>query len=374
MKGFSSERARRFARVALAVTLLAALLVGVSATVAAAAEVSMPEVTFDPPIASFQVGTGQLPPSALTLKVTIGTLPPPAPPGYEVDWSFGTMPPWLSITPSGGKAPGTTTLNIAIDTTHPDLQSPGSYETSIPINVDVPVYPSSVRAFASAMEAGRMPVKVVVRTGTKITAAINPATPARSSTALPTTTAYGYLLNAKTNQALAGKPVYIWGSYNGTSWTNLGGTYTNSSGYFARKVAVPKKMYLRVRYNGDATYNTVTSATRTCLPYAYLTAPGVPSAVTKNVNFIYSGYVYPAHTSSYPVKLYFYRYEKLASGSYGWVYRKYVNGPKYSSTSTATRYVGKTSLPYAGTWRVRAVHSDTDHKASYSTYRVFTAK
>jgi hypothetical protein len=100
----------------------------------------------------------------------------------------------------------------------------------------------------------------------------------------------------------------------------------------------------------------------------------VPSAVTKNVNFIFSGYVYPAHTSSYPVKLYFYRYEKLASGSYGWVYHKYVSGPKYSSTSTATRYVGKTSLPYAGTWRVRAVHSDTDHKASYSTYRVFTVK
>ncbi len=189
MKGFSSERACRFARVALAAVLLAALLVGVSATTAGAITVPEinPTVSFDPPIAQFGVGLGQEPPGAMSLTVTISDIPEP----YTATWAFGAMPvEWLTITPNGGNAPGSTTLNIAIDTTHSELQIPGSYETSVPIIITPNDLPTGYTS-ALAASAASMPVKVVVRNGAKISCSVNPARySAVKSPALPCTSRY----------------------------------------------------------------------------------------------------------------------------------------------------------------------------------------
>lgn len=106
------------------------------------------------------------------------------------------------------------------------------------------------------------------------------------------------------------------------------------------------------------------------LPLATVTTPVCASTVYRNRAFTTYGYLKPRHTAgTYGVKLYFYRYE---SGV--WKLRKTVPA-KLSNYSTYSKYTASTYVPYAGKWRVRGYHAaDAQHRASYSSYRYFTAK
>ena len=103
---------------------------------------------------------------------------------------------------------------------------------------------------------------------------------------------------------------------------------------------------------------------------ATLTTPYAPSSVYHGHSFTSYGYLKPRHTSgTYAVTLYCYHSQ---SGHY--VLRKTVK-VKVANYSSYSKYSVKTSLPYTGRWRIRAVHaSDSLHLTSYSGYRYVTVR
>ena len=82
------------------------------------------------------------------------------------------------------------------------------------------------------------------------------------------------------------------------------------------------------------------------------------------------GYLKPRHRAgSYPVRIYEYR---RVSGR--WKSHGYVKA-KASDYGTYTKYSRSVRLPYTGTWRLRAYHSDPGHAASWSSgYDYVTVK
>jgi hypothetical protein len=99
------------------------------------------------------------------------------------------------------------------------------------------------------------------------------------------------------------------------------------------------------------------------LPKASVTTPAGPSTARRGRTFTVSGYVAPKHSSGrYLATLYCYRYQ---SGHY--VLRKTVMARRYSYSSKKSKYRASVSLPYAGTWRIRAYHADSRHGSSWSS-------
>jgi hypothetical protein len=94
--------------------------------------------------------------------------------------------------------------------------------------------------------------------------------------------------------------------------------------------------------------------------------PTAPLSVKHGTSFTTLGYVSKHTAGTYPVTLRFYRYK---SGKH--VYYKSVSA-KASSVLSFSKYARSTSVPYAGKWRVRAVHK-VGTRYFYSGYRYFTA-
>jgi len=105
---------------------------------------------------------------------------------------------------------------------------------------------------------------------------------------------------------------------------------------------------------------------------ASMNRPIAPSSVRHNRTLTVYGYMWPRHASgTTAVTLRFYRYK---SGR-GYVYYKSLRVKVYNAVYyNYSRYVAKTSLPYAGKWRVRAVHADSLHLTSYSSYEYLVVR
>jgi len=112
----------------------------------------------------------------------------------------------------------------------------------------------------------------------------------------------------------------------------------------------------------------LTTNTPPALPAATLATPAVKGATTRGKTFSLSGVMNPRHPAGeWAVSLYFYRYE---SGY--WKLRKTVAAQVEDTGEEDSLYKASTSLPSSGKWRVRAVHSDYDHRWSASSYRTIT--
>lgn len=99
------------------------------------------------------------------------------------------------------------------------------------------------------------------------------------------------------------------------------------------------------------------------LPAATVLTPHAPTRMRHGRSYTVYGYLKPRHAAgTSAVKLYCYRYQ---SGHY--VLRKTVT-VKVSNYSSYSKYSGRVSLPYTGKWRIKAGHSDSGHRASYSGY------
>jgi hypothetical protein len=106
------------------------------------------------------------------------------------------------------------------------------------------------------------------------------------------------------------------------------------------------------------------------LPKATVSTPSAPSGVHSRAGFTVTGTVAPRHSSgTYLVTLYFYRYQ---SGHY--VLRKTVRAKRYSYSSSKSKYAARVSLSSRGRWRIRALHADATHAASWSGYRYVTVR
>ncbi len=119
---------------------------------------------------------------------------------------------------------------------------------------------------------------------------------------------------------------------------------------------------------------------QTWTPKAFLTASG-PSAARRNRTFTVAGYLMTRHaasSSSTAVRVYLQRYERGR-----WVTRKtyirtrlvnttYTGGPYY--LESASKWSASVTVPYTGSWRVRAYHADSDHAATYKESKAFPVR
>lgn len=328
-----------------------------------------PEVTFEPDLVSFQCAPGEVPPASQTVTITIGGFESPA-----VSWYLYDIPEWLTIEPSGGTAPGTTVMEISVDTR--GLQPGGSYEADIQVAVEIPSFPTGFSGASMVPDSyGTLPVAVDFRYESEIASfAVSPKYPKRTSTTTPKTLVSGRLVTSaevNTETALAGQEIEILASSDNVTFSTVATVATDADGAFSYQPSVARKTYLKAAFEGNDVLGSSASSAELCIPYAYLLRPTAPDSAYRSRSFATYGYLYPKHTATYPVTLRFYRYERLSSGKYGYVYRKSVSAKRIDSSSSRIRYKGVTYLKYAGKWRVRAVHSDSDHKTSYSAYDYF---
>jgi hypothetical protein len=342
-----------------------------------------PDVTFEPDVVSLVASVGAPPPASQTVTITIaGSFP-------SVSWSLFNVPDWLTITPDFGTAPGITAMNISVDTS--GLAS-GSYETSIEVAVDVPSGPGNLRRLAWFSSAelppasyGTLPVHLVVsEDGTAkldceiASLSVSPASPRRRSRTTPRTLISGGLRAwgglVETESVLASQPVGIWRSYDNVTFSKIATAVTNANGDFSYSAAVAKKTFFFMRFEGNDQLESTHSEVKSCLPFAYLTTPVVPRSVRKARSFSTYGYVYPAHSSTYPVKVYFYHRVRLSSGKYRYVRKKTVKGKRVARSGSRVKYRAVTKVRQKGKWKVKVVHADSDHKKSYSSWRSFSVK
>lgn len=105
---------------------------------------------------------------------------------------------------------------------------------------------------------------------------------------------------------------------------------------------------------------------------AMLTTPAAPSSVLHRRSFTVLGYVSQHTSGTAPVALRFYRYRV----GRGYVYYKTLSpAVRDSAIDDLSQYQVKTTLPYAGKWRIRAVHvADALHLTTYSAYEYLTVR
>lgn len=198
-----------------------------------------------------------------------------------------------------------------------------------------------------------------------------------SATSQPQVKVTGTVVPALAGGPLAGSFVYVYGSYNGATFTKLSpaAILNTTTGAFSWTGPVKAKAYYKAVFSGNGYLNASSyTAVKSVTPYAYLPAPTANSTVYKSKAFTVAGYLYPAHTSTYPVKLNLYRY---SSGA--WVYKSSVWAKKVTTYSTCVKYQASVTLPTTGTWRIYPEHYDTDHlktpaSAAYGYYKQVVCK
>ena len=186
----------------------------------------------------------------------------------------------------------------------------------------------------------------------------------------------GELKDAVSGALLSGREVEWWWSQSyeiPMSWTNGGAESAGTGAYFLSIVNITRRTYFITRFGGDAQYpdNCWSEGFVKVMARAKLTSPAVPSRVRAGTLVKSSGTLMPLHTSaqnkSSHTKVYLERYSR---GKWRSVWIGFAQS--YSNTSSATKY--SFGLRYAsGKWRVRAVHQDSDHAKTTSSWRYFTA-
>lgn len=445
-----------------------------------ATKVGAPEVTFEPLDLAFDVYPGG-PAVSKTVTITVSGWESPT-----VDWSIDVttsdMGNWLSVTPTGGVAPGTTVMTVTVD---PAEMTSGTLDAAVQVFVDSPVAPGGMgpmlieptaelpvqvnvqpvmsvnpSKFEFTQVAGRTfsaiqsmtvdfseddalnwtvtsesdlascsPALGVGDSGTNLwmsspttrpvgvyetTLTVTPEGDKYDPVQVPvqlnvtarevTITATSKLTRSKwlsttsrpvacvegtvsvvpevlidsgedltDSQLVAGAPVLIEASTNGTTWSRVGtATVTATDGVFAWTGYITRQTQFRAR----AVASTFTAgcdpvaAGAALKPYAYVSTPSMKTTVYRYRSFSILGKVYPNHTSaSSPVRLSFQRYENNR-----WRSKFSVNTTRKTSSSTYTNWARTQKMSQRGKWRVRAYHADADHLTTYSSWRYFTVR
>ncbi len=186
-------------------------------------------------------------------------------------------------------------------------------------------------------------------------------------------------------------PVSVLRQFPGLKQTKVGTVWTFGdvdAGYYSHVPfdAIKRKVTYTFQFS-DTELGTATAeglgfsyAQVSITPKALLTTPSSVSTTYRGRSFAVSGYLASRHPSgSYPVRLYC---ERRENGK--WRLRKTVSAKASDAYYTnanlglydelATRYAGTVSLPYPGSWRIRASHSDSDHYPTSSGNRAVTVR
>lgn len=147
--------------------------------------------------------------------------------------------------------------------------------------------------------------------------------------------------------------------------------YTGTNGVFSVALKPSARQTYRVRFGGNAEYDAAFSTSVIVTPKAVVGTPVAPSTMYAGKARTVYGALKPRHTAStYPVRIYKYRYVSGKWRSYGYVKAKASDDLGYS------RYKASVKLSYRGRWRLRAYHpSDAGHPAAWSSkYDYVTVK
>jgi hypothetical protein len=149
---------------------------------------------------------------------------------------------------------------------------------------------------------------------------------------------------------------------------------TDASGRFQTTVNLTENSGFRAVFAGSATLMPYTSSSTSVTAYAQLTTATLPTTIYRNRGFTATGKLYPRHLAGTSgVKLEFWRLYRNLNGTVTWKYVKQAPA-RLSDTVGGSSYTAVTSLPYAGTWRVRAVHADASHVRTNSVFKTFSVR
>ncbi|RJQ52749.1 MAG: hypothetical protein C4521_09590 [Actinobacteria bacterium] len=166
---------------------------------------------------------------------------------------------------------------------------------------------------------------------------------------------------------LAGRSdVEVWRSADGTNWNRDGNATYNAAGFYEAPRRVYENTRFQFRFPGDNAYVACSSNVYLVSVQAYLSRPVVPFNVRRNAYFTIYGYLKPRHSGYTRLEIY-----RWYRGGWRFFARRYAGNYSYSSY---TKYSYRYRVPYAGTWFIRAVHSDGNHAASYSPTAPFIAR
>jgi hypothetical protein len=128
--------------------------------------------------------------------------------------------------------------------------------------------------------------------------------------------------------------------------------------------------YVRIEFEGDTEWAPALSTAALVKPRASLGTPVAPATMDHTTTYTVYGTLLPLHAAGSNVgTLYCYR---LESGS--WVLRKTFGLTAYVSSGQSRYRTTAACLPYAGSWRMRAYHSDAGNAPTYSGWRYVTVK
>jgi len=207
---------------------------------------------------------------------------------------------------------------------------------------------------------------LVVSVGTTLTLSVSSAAPSYAAYVTLSGT-----LHDTSGTALAAMPVRVESSADRVRWSTVTTLQTSSiGGYFSTRVRPSSRTWYRAVFAGSDVFLTGTSVAVAVTPKVSLTTPVAPSTPRHGVLFrAYTDLrpAVPARARS-AVRLYWYRYQ---SGH--WVLRKTVwaYGTNSSGVARCAVYV---SLPYTGTWRVRAYFTGAAYTSTWSSYRYVSAR
>jgi len=151
-----------------------------------------------------------------------------------------------------------------------------------------------------------------------------------------------------------------------------GGPADSTTGEYSLSLGpIERRTYFVLYFAGDAQYAEALSNFVKVMARAKLTPPAVPSRVRANVLITSWGTLQPPHTAAQNkashTKV---SWERYSGGRWQPVISMFASS--YRNTATATEYSVKMRY-VAGKWRVRAVHEDSDHAQTISSWRTFTA-
>jgi len=153
-------------------------------------------------------------------------------------------------------------------------------------------------------------------------------------------------------------------------------TQISSTGEYSTDFWIDRLTYFAINFAGDGQYSEGWSNWVKVMAQAKLTPPAVPSRVPAYALITSWGTIKPPHTAAQNkvshTKVYAQHY---LGGKWGraiaFFANSYRNVPS-SGDPTETQY--SLSIRWAsGKWRIRAVHQDSDHAKTTSSWRVFTA-
>jgi beta propeller repeat protein len=183
-------------------------------------------------------------------------------------------------------------------------------------------------------------------------------------------------LTATGGSFIDGKTITLQYSADRKTWTD-GMTAATARGgnVVIQSPALRTARHLRLRWAGDAEFLGAASTPILVKPRVFLTTPSASLSVKRDAAFTTTGFLKPRHrANSYPVKIECFHGVKQADGSLKYVFWKAVRASA-SDYSTYTKYKASLSLPYSGTWRIRAWHpADAQNASTRTAWREFTVR